>query len=65
MRKKLAAVFAVLALVAAMSIATGQSALAQGQGRSPEVCAAFLFGLDSNFALFIACVFDLAGRPEI
>ena len=66
MRKKLAAVLAVLALVAAMSIVPGQSALAQ-RGRPPGKDCRELLKPPVNLeeiAAFIVCV--LTGeKPEI
>ena len=58
MRKKLAAVLAVLALVAAMSIVPGQSALAQGPGPEIRDCRArFLPNRGAkDFTGFVACV---------
>ena len=68
MRKKLAAVLAVLTLVAAMSIVPGQSALAQGPPAKGKVCLDLLRGgrpSAENIAQFIACVLGTGGDPEI
>ncbi len=64
MRKKLAAVLAVLALAAAMSIVPGQSALAQ-RGRSSAAQCHAEFLVTRDFARFFKCLMVSTGRPEI
>ncbi len=66
MRKKLAAVLAVLALVAAMSIVPGQSALAQRGPPPREKCFQHLTPPVSfaDIAAFVFCVLTGEEPPE-